>query len=201
MEIQEEWRDEIIKDVERARLSNGQIVVLSFDPMHQIHNNETGYEWQEKGKEGTKCILSNTGRRRLNILGALNLSNLDIVPFLTEANCNNELIQVFLEEVRKHYPHQKEIIIYLDNASYQRNYRVQAKAESLGITLKYMPPYAPNLCLIERLWKFLKKKVVRNKYYSTFQEFYDAILTFFQNWDLYLPELRSLLSLKFEIIN
>jgi len=123
--------------------------------MDQVHNTETGYEWQKTGKEGTKCVLSNTGRRRLNILGALSLTDLDIVPFLTEANCNNILIQVFLNEVKKYYPNKQEIIIYLDNASYQRNYNVQEKAKKLGITLKYMPPYAPNLCIIESTEKRL----------------------------------------------
>jgi len=65
-----------------------------------------------------------------------------------------ESIKVFLNEVKKTYPKAKEIKIFLDNARYQRNYEVQEHAEILGITLEFMPPYSPNLCLIERLWKF-----------------------------------------------
>lgn len=169
--------------------------------MHQIHNNVNGYEWQEKGKEGTKCIFSNTGRRRLNILGAISLTDLEITSFLTEANCNHNLVEIFLKEVKKQYPMQKEIIIYLDNASYQRNHKVQEKAKTLGITLKFMPPYSPNLCLIERLWKYFKKKVMHNQYYETWDDFFAAVSEFFQKWDSWKDELSSLLSLKFEIIN
>lgn len=190
----------MMKEVEKAKNSNGDFVVLNFDPMHQTHNNENGYMWQKTGKEGTKKVPSNTGRRRLNILGAINMDTLDIVPFITEENCHKESIKVFLYEVKKEYPKAKEITIFLDNARYQRNYEVQDYAKELGITLEYMPPYSPNLCLIERLWKFFKKKVIHNKYYETFTEFHDFVCAFFQNWDSWKLELQSLLSLKFEII-
>ncbi len=192
----------MLEEVEKAKKSNGEHIVLNFDPMHQTHNNENGYMWQIKGKEGTKKVKSNTGRRRLNILGAINMVDLDIIPFITEENCHKETIKVFLNEVRKTYPKAKNIIIFLDNARYQRNYEVQEHAKTLGIHLKFMPPYSPNLCLIERLWKFFKKKVIKNKYYETWEQFCDFVCKFFstENWRRLKPELQSLLSLNFEII-
>jgi transposase len=57
--------------------------------------------------------------------------NLDIVPFITEENCNRESIKVFLDEVKKEYPKAENIIIFLDNARYQRNYIVQEYAKEL----------------------------------------------------------------------
>lgn len=192
----------MLDEVEKAKESNGDLVVLNFDPMHQTHNNENGYEWQGKGSEGTKEVKSNTGRRRLNILGAINMASLDIVPFLTEENCHKETIKVFLDEVKKTYPKAKEIKIFLDNARYQRNYEVMEYANKLNITLEFMPPYSPNLCLIERLWKFFKKKVIKNIYYESFDDFFAFVSQFFtkENWNKILPELRSLLTLKFEVI-
>lgn len=175
-------------------------MVLSFDPMHQTHNNENGYLWQTKGKKGTKLVPSNTGRRRLNILGAIDMVSLNIVPFITKENCNRETIKVFLNEVKAAYPKAKTITLFLDNARYQRNYEVQSYAKILGITLFFMPPYCPNLCLIEMLWKFFKKKIMKNNYYDTFEKFYQATCTFFQNWESFLPEMESLFSLNFEII-
>jgi len=199
-EVQEKFVKTMLTQVEKAKKSDGREVVLNFDPMHQTHNNENGYLWQVKGREGTKQVHSNTGRRRLNILGALDMVTLDIVPFITEENCNKETVKVFLNEVKKAYPKAGKITIFLDNARYQRNYEVQEYAESLGITLWFMPPYSPNLCLIERLWKFFKNKVIKNRYYETWDDFYDFVCTFFQNWDVYKPELESLFSLDFEII-
>lgn len=168
--------------------------------MHQTHNNENGYLWQFKGRSGTKQVLSNTGRRRLNILGAINMVDLDIVPFLTEENCNKYTIKAYLKELKRVYHSAKKITIFLDNARYQRNFEVQEYAKELGITLHFMPPYAPNLCLIERLWKFFKKKVIKNKYYESFEEFFDFISKFFQDWSKWKKELASLLTLNFEII-
>lgn len=201
--VQEEFVEKMISSVERAKISNGDLVVLNFDPMHQTHNNENGYLWQIKGKEGTKNVPSNTGRRRLNILGAVNMVNLEIVSFLTEENCNKDTVKIFLDEVKKAYPKAKIIKIFLDNARYQRNYEVQEYAKKLGIVLEYMPPYSPNLCLIERVWKFFKKKVIKNKYYKSFQEFEEFCISFFSLHSLgnLLPELQSLLTLNFEIIS
>ena len=53
--------------------------------------------------------------------------------------------------------------IVLDNARYQRCKLVIAKAEEVGIELLFLPPYSPNLNLIERLWKFVKKEVLYGK--------------------------------------
>lgn len=186
--------------VSEAESSDGSKVVLSFDPMHQVHNNENGHLWQIKGEAGTKRVLSNTGRKRLNILGAIDLVSHEIVPLVTEVNCTAETIKVFLAEVIKMYKNSTKITIFLDNAKYQRNYEVQEYAKELGITLFFMPPYSPNLCLIERLWKYFKKRVVKNIYYETYDEFYEGVCSFFRNWDDYKNDLRSLFSLNFEII-
>lgn len=146
-------------------------------------------------------MRANSGRRRINVIGALNAVTRRPVTLVTEANCDQETMMVFLGEVRKEYPDPAETLhLFLDNARYNRAYSVQEKAKRLNIVLHYLPPYSPNLNLIERLWKFFKKKVIKNRYYGTFAEFSDAIVSFFHRLDRYDSELESLLSLKFEII-
>ena len=168
--------------------------------MHQIHNNENDYCWQKVGASGTLLINSNSGRRRLNIIGALNPLTKRVTSFLSEANCDQDLMKVFLKEVRKDYRKAKEIIIYLDNASYNRGKEVSERAKSLGITLKHLPSYSPNLNLIERLWRFFKKKVVKNFYHKDFETFFKGVCYFFWNIKEYQEELENLLTLNFEII-
>jgi len=190
----------MLDTVEQATKSEGREVVMNLDPMHQTHNNENGHLWQIKGKDGTKLVKSNTGRRRLNVIGAINMVDLSIVPFLTEENCNKETIKVFLKEVKRVYPNSKKITIFLDNARYQRNYEVIEFAQTLGIFLHFMPPYSPNLCLIERVWKFFKKKVIKNTYYESFDDFFEFVSKFFQNWEDWKTYISKLLTLNFEII-
>ena len=63
----------------------------------------------------------------------------------------------------------------LDNASCQRCARVAACAADLGIELLFLPPYSPNLNLIERLWGFVKDACLYNTYYERFPALKEAI--------------------------
>lgn len=197
--IQEEFAG-VLYQLHDVALHNDKEILLFADPVHQIHNNENGYCWQLKGKDNTKTVLSNTGRRRLNIIGAINPVTLEPTILLTEENCCTEVIEVFLEEIRKQYQRADTICIVLDNARYQRSYQVREKARLLNIDLLFLPPYCPNLNLIERLWKHFKKTVMKNEYYQSFQEFEDIIYNFFKNFDIQKEKLRTTLNFKFGII-
>lgn len=157
--------------------------------------------WQEKGYLNTKKVPSNTGRRRVTVIGAIDLLEKNMVCLVTESNCDMNLILTFFDEVKKEYYEKEEIIIWLDNAKYQRNYVVMGYAEKLGITLKFLPAYTPNLSLIERVWKFFKKKVLSNHYHKKFDDFMDAVNSFFEKFESYHEELDRLLTLNFEIID
>lgn len=198
IEEQKKFIKKIKRTINKAK-KNGE-TVLFLDPTHQIYNAESGYAWQEKGKENTKIISSNTGRKRINIIGALNPVNFNTIPIITESNCDKEVIKQLLNEIRKEHPGNKTIYVFLDNARYNYNKEVSRKAKEINIKLKFLPPYCPNLNLIERLWKFLKKTVRKNHYYKTFGEFKKAIFDFLKNIDRYKNELKSLLTLNFEII-
>jgi transposase len=175
-------------------------VLLFADPVHQVHNNENDYCWQLRGAPNTKTALANTGRRRLNIIGAINPLTLQPTALLMEDNCCEEAIVAFLEEIKKQYVSATTICIVLDNARYQRAYSVQQRAGELGIVLVYLPPYCPNPNLIERLWRFFKKKAMKNKFYETFADFENAVEKFFVNFNDYTTELTTLLSFRFGII-
>ncbi len=181
-------------------LRNDKEVLLFSDHMHQIHNVENDYAWQEIGKAGTKEIFSNTGRRRLNIIGAINTVTMQPTILLEEENCNADSIVRLLEAIKKQYNHAETICLILDNARYQKGKIAQSKAKELGIDLVYLPPYSSNLNLTERVWKFFKKKVMKNKYYEDFKTFKTAIEKFFENFDQYNSQLVTLLNFKFGVI-
>ena len=91
------------------------------------------------------------------------------------------------------------ITLVLDNARYQKCRIVTALALELNIELLYLPAYSPNLNLIERLWKFVKKKVLYSKYYATFADFRNAITDCLnQTHTAHKKELNSLLALNFQ---
>ena len=91
------------------------------------------------------------------------------------------------------------LTLVLDNARYQKCAVVQDLAERLHIELLYLPSYSPNLNLIERLWKFVKKQCLYSKYYADYEAFTQAISYCLQHThDLHKKELDSLLTLRFQ---
>ena len=75
-------------------------------------------------------------------------------------------------------------------------------ANNLAIELLYLPPYSPNLNLIERLWKLVKKKCLYGKYYEDFPKFAQTISKFVKNAHKTNEcEVNSLLTLRFQTFN
>ena len=84
------------------------------------------------------------------------------------------------KEIEEHYKEKKKIYIVVDNARYYRNKKVTEYTADSRIEMKFLPPYSPNLNLIERLWKLLRRKTINNQYYDTFDKFRNAVLGFFE---------------------
>jgi transposase len=103
-----------------------------------------------------------------------------------------------LHKLRAAHP-EAPLLLVLDNVRYQRAKRVQALAEELQITLLFLPPYSPNLNLIERFWKFLRKHTTRNRFYATFAEFRAVIQRVIFHLDDYADELASLMTERFQL--
>ncbi|CEG11704.1 conserved hypothetical protein [groundwater metagenome] len=194
VEVQKEFIEKI-----ETLLGLEDSVVLFFDPCHLQHNVVNARMWQLKGAKGTINVNANTGRKRVNILGALNLNELSVIPFFTEESCNSARVVEFFLKAREIYP-DKTITIILDNANYNHAEYTTIFAEWYNIELFFLPPYSPNLNLIERLWKFMKKILVHNKYYETFNEFKEAVANLFDNLNDYQDELKNLLTKKFQIL-
>jgi transposase len=162
VDVQQAWVATIECLAERAKL--GEIILFFADPTHPTHNSENGKKWQLKGRTNTIHVLSNSGRQRLTILGGLNALTLRPTTLLTEDNCDTLMTEAFLEQLRQEYPDRNiPLVVLLDNATY--NHGAQRWAKALNILLVFLPPYAPNLNLIERLWKFYKKEVKQNTFF------------------------------------
>lgn len=143
-------------------------------------------------------IKASAGRNRINVLGAVNAITKEIITLSNTTYITAETIIDFLKKLREHYG-DIPLKIVLDNARYQHCNLVEAVAKQLNIDLLFLPSYSPNLNIIERLWKFTKKKVLYAKYYESPIKFHTAINGFFQTVNQkYTVDLKSLLTLKFQ---
>jgi len=90
--------------------------------------------------------------------------------------------------------------VICDNARYYRSRLIKDYLEKSTVNLVFLPPYSPNLNLIERYWKCFKKMVLYGIYYETFSEFKRACDDFFANTKKFENKLLSLMTKKFQII-
>ena len=125
---------------------------------------------------------------------------MEIVTRYDDKHVNTYSITDVLFKLLDKYPHAKNIYVILDNAAYHHAKVVKGLFEKTRIQLLFLPPYSPNLNLIERLWRFFHKKVTAFKHYKTFHQFKDASCQFFEKLPDYEPELRTLLTDNFTII-
>jgi transposase len=119
-------------------------------------------------------IRGGSGRKRYSVLGAWNAVTQELVRITTDATVTSETMCALLKNIAA-LGLQGPITLILDNARYQHCALVMDLAKSLNIHLEFLPSYSPNLNLIERLWKFVKKQVLYGRHYATFAEFRAAI--------------------------
>ncbi|MDR2643841.1 MAG: IS630 family transposase [Planctomycetaceae bacterium] len=166
VEAQIEW----VKKYNDLRKNADKTVVFYFvDVVHPQHNSKPAYGWIEKGVE--KEIKTNSGRQRLNINGALNIDAGDVVVD-TGKTINRESMKRLMNNVVKKNRKAIKIYMILDNARYYYCKEVEEYRQKLGkIEFMVLPLYSPNLNIVERIWKFFKKKILYNKYMKNLQNF------------------------------
>jgi transposase len=119
-------------------------------------------------------LNSSSGRSRYNVLGAYSVKGTELITITSNAYINSDTLVELLTAINRLHAG-TAITLVKDNARYQRCDKVIAKAKKFGIDLLFLPPYSPNLNLIERLWKFTQKQCLYNRYYETFHQFKAAI--------------------------
>ena len=157
-----------------AQLKDDETIVF-MDGMHPTHNIETGKAWIKVGQK--KEVLSNSGRQRCNLNGFYNPHTQDVFAKNYDSINAQATIDSF-ESLEAFYPNKATIYVIIDNARYYKNALVKDWLKTSRIEPIYLPPYSPNLNLIERFWKCLKKEVILNQFYPKFSDFKYALLAF-----------------------
>jgi transposase len=146
-------------------------------------------------------VRAAAGRQRFNVLGAFNAVTGTLSAVTNTTVVNTETMCELLRKLAAQGL-TGPITLVLDNARYQRNAVVQALAASLRIELLYLPAYSPNLNLIERLWRFVKREALYGRYHATFADFQAAIQdTLAQLSTKHRDRLASLMTLNFQVFD
>lgn len=193
IEAQENFKKQELEPlIEKAKKK---LIHLFFvDAAHFVHMPFLGFLYSLTAV----FVKASAGRKRYNVLGALNAITKEIVTFTNFSYINSYSICSLMDELKVKY-FDLPISLILDNAKYQNNKFVKAYADQLGIELVFLPAYSPNLNLIERLWKFIKKEVLYSTYYKNFSDFINAINQCLEDTNgKHKKALSTLLTLKFQ---
>lgn len=171
--------------------------IFFLDAMHPVHNNTPDYAWIKKGEE--REVKTNSSRDRLNINGLYSPGDQETV-IRAEETINSQATLALLRSVEAKHPELKKIYIIHDNARYYHSKYLKEHLPAKIIMIP-LPPYSPNLNLIERLWKFFRKEMMSNRYHETFDEFSNATAQFFRSLRFQKAKLKSLMAENFHIFN
>ena len=188
----EEKLPELLSEIEA-----GQAEVYYADGTHPTHNTKTGRGWIRKGTDFE--IDCNSGRKRVNINGAIRATKPEHMVYDITETINAQSTQRLCRQLLRKHPG-KTIYLVCDNARYNRCKWLQEWAEGTRIEFVFLPAYSPNLNLIERLWRLLRKEAINSIYYETYDQFRSGIIDFLKNLKDYKDEVRSLLTLNFRTV-
>ena len=145
-------------------------------------------------------VPTGSGRQRYSVLGALDAVTRTLVRETTDGTATEVTAGRLLLKVRAAFP-TGPITVVWDNARYQHTARVRVVAEFARIDLVYLPPYSPNLNLIERVWKFVKKAALANRSFADDPAFKAAIgATLDGLGTTHKAAMAALLTLRFETL-
>ena len=177
-----------------AEAKNNQRHLFFVDAAHFVLQPFLGFLWSFV----RPFIKAPAGRQRFNVLGALHATTRQLVTVTNSDTVNANTVATLLRQLAASFVN-LPITLVLDNVRYQHCRFIKELAAQLGIELLFLPAYSPNLNLIERLWKFVKKKCLYSEYYESFKDFKQAIEDCLAEVSgKYKAELASLLTLNFQ---
>jgi transposase len=194
---QRRYHDEVIQPL-LLKAGRGECHVLFLDSVHFVLAAFVAIVWCFE----RTFVKTAPGRFRLNVIGAIHATTKELTALYNTTYITAETVVELLERIAKQYAG-LPIHIFLDNARYQHCQLVKDAAKQLGISLEFLPPYSPNLNLIERLWKFVKAEVLAANYFQDSRSFQKAIIDFLNKMHRkkMKKELNSRLSFNFQLFN
>ncbi len=169
MRTQEEFLEKELKP-RLARAEAGGLHVSFVDAAHRVHGSFLCCPWSF----ARLFVRAAAGRRRFNILGAFDAVTRELVSVTNTTVVNAVSMWELPREIAARglaWP----VTLVLDDARYQKRALVMDLAKTLGIELPFLPGYSPNLDLIERLWRLIKREALYGRYHATFGDFKGAI--------------------------
>jgi transposase len=198
-------QEEFVQKYEADRPAAGAATRRYFvDACHPIWGLELIYScWLLRGQRF--LVGMGGGRKRLNILGAYSPQDHEYLDLrVPKGTISAAQVIELLTRLQQRHPETKKFILYLDNARYQhartvREWVEAQKAQGVEFVLDFLPAYSPNLNLIERLWKFLRKYALQ-QWHATYEAMQAAVAQVLDHLEEHRDELTGLMTERFHLV-
>lgn len=137
------------------------------------------YAWQP---EGERLEIASRKSGQINALGFLS-HNGELTPYVAEGTVNSDVVVACVDDFSKKLAGRPSLII-IDNASPHTSALFTShieKWESRGLYFYFLPPYCPELNLIEILWRMIKYHWLRPCDYVSFKALREAVNNILSN--------------------
>ena len=105
-----------------------------------------------------------------------------------------EIFQHFLSLLLRHKRKGRTMMVIVDNAAWHKSRELQPwlEAHKHALRLDFLPPYSPNLNVIERVWKLARRLRTHNRYFAVLDELVETMCDQFNAWSKPNEDLRRL---------
>lgn len=140
-----------------------------------------GYTWTKGGSGQQFRIPTRWGKSgRINLMGTYSLYGVEegLEVRELEGNCTGEQVMSYLDTLALECDPACITVVVLDNAPFHKGAKLREKQrewERKGLFLRYLPPYAPFLNLIEEVWRRLKGFLLPRRCYDSVAELRQAL--------------------------
>jgi transposase len=150
----------------------GEIDLYFFDESGFCLSPSVPYAWQPIGEH---IEVPTQKGSCLNVAGFFTKDN-HLFPFVVEGSINTDVVIACFDAFAKSI--EKKTVVVIDNAPTHTSNKFMEKLkdwEKKGLLIKALPPYCPELNIIEILWRFIKYKWIPSSAYQSFADLTDAV--------------------------
>jgi len=155
----------------------GELDLFYFDESGFSLTPEVPYGWQYVGET---IEIPSQRSKRLNILGFLHYNGA-CHPYAVEGKVSSSIVVACFDNFCKTL--KRDSVVVLDNASIHSSKEFVShipKWQEQGLYIYWLPPYCPELNLIEMLWRMVKYHWLPLKAYDSFKSLIDNLADVFK---------------------
>ena len=158
----------ILKKLYTLTKENPDTTLFFFDEGRFGQHPHLGRCWAKKGVRPMATVKP--GYENFYVYSAICPSTgEDVTLFLPWVN--TQMMNIFLKHLKETLK-ERSCLLVLDQAGWHKAKGLKVPP---NIELIFLPPYSPELNPVERLWQWLKRHSLRNRFYQTLEEVMDSV--------------------------